>query len=249
MLIRVCFLPWEQPRVRGEKGKHRRVVPDFLGTTPGTTPRARGKACGGRIASGQGWANPACAGKLLNPWLLCSVPGNNPAYAGKGCWCPPDVPCVGNNPAYAGKRRGAHKSRRGFREQPRVRGEKAAMSSRRGISAGTTPRARGKAEDLHLVAGQPGNNPAYAGKRLRDQRVCGCTIEFSFNLHALRYSGTPPCTTRNSGTSPPPPEPPPPTPTPLTPRPGRGRRRSGVGRGRGRSSRYRPRQLPRARGG
>lgn len=105
---------------------------------------------------------PRARGKANRHRLRPGLLRNNPACAGKP-QSPPMPACVTG-------------------EQPRVRGENRARFTARPNHIGTTPRTRGKGAEGLTKISHSGNNPEYAGKRLRDQRVCSYTIEFSDNF-------------------------------------------------------------------
>lgn len=70
----------------------------------------------------------------------------------------------------------------GTTEQPRIRGEKVWGVAPPVLASGTTPHMRGKARTRRRPRGLLRNNPAHAGKRLRNQQVYRTSIEFSFNV-------------------------------------------------------------------
>ena len=90
---------------------------------------------------------------------------------------------LGITPAYAGKRSRRRPTWRGWRDHPRVCGEKILSDSSEQAEGGSPPRMRGKGRPRRDKNGQRGITPAYAGKRsglpkrsmtVRDHpRVCG----------------------------------------------------------------------------
>ena len=94
----------------------------------------------------------------------------------------------GITPAYAGKRGLSTTTGRGWKDHPRVCGEKSSRLPRRLKNAGSPPRVRGKDGPRVYYIPNSGITPAYAGKRRRvpaklaasrdHPRVCGEKISF-----------------------------------------------------------------------
>ena len=90
---------------------------------------------------------------------------------------------MGITPACAGKSRSTNVLEWGFKDHPRVCGEKAILELRLKLSVGSPPRVRGKAMDSDPTVDMERITPACAGKSVESQqperdfedhpRVCG----------------------------------------------------------------------------
>ena len=173
--------PWDHPRACGEKTARRSTTSFFSGSPP----RMRGKDWRKRRKEYQRRITPAYAGKSPSPCSSRQGSRDHPRVCGeKRRLLGPDLPGLGSpprmrgkvnkdnakigfsgiTPAYAGKRTAPPSAPHGYRDHPRVCGEKAAEQLRRALQLGSPPRMRGKepAQAVPLKGG--GITPAYAGK-------------------------------------------------------------------------------------
>ena len=191
---------WDHPRVCGEKWQNR--VNQLL--VRGSPPRMRGKGRRNHPVIFVDGITPAYAGKSHPLFIqqrasrdhprVCgekpqpathsaAPPGSPPRMRGK------DEQTTGKNenaritPAYAGKRsQGVAALQLGW-DHPRVCGEKPHLTPAIDRSKGSPPRMRGKVAPMRPRIAPPGITPAYAGKRLQNDkgniygrdhpRVCG----------------------------------------------------------------------------
>ena len=140
-MLPTAFVPRDHPRVCGEKGKGGVLT---MAET-GSPPRMRGKVGGAKNIAGTARITPAYAGKSLrhgdilhrkgdHPRVcgekgyqtsqLFALMGSPPRMRGKEPAFRPHVFGRGITPAYAGKRARGMPSRQGWRDHPRVCGEK-----------------------------------------------------------------------------------------------------------------------------
>ena len=191
---------WDHPRICGEKA----ALHFLLFAMLGSPPHMRGKVyrCGDRGADGG--ITPAYAGKRVQHSLFGLLGRDHPRICGEKlffCWfasarlgSPPhmrgkELPArrrrvyVGITPAYAGKSLASNRAIRGYKDHPRICGEKIFANHSRAISLGSPPHMRGK-ETLGVIDGNDiGITPAYAGKSSRESqalhrhrdhpRICG----------------------------------------------------------------------------
>ena len=181
----------------------------------------RGKVFARLIASATGGITPAYAGKryLCNSCLeghgdhprvcgekrpvpagLMLLAGSPPRMRGKVTCTGSHADALGITPAYAGKSVSVIWLVSQPQDHPRVCGEKTNMPELKGMSVGSPPRMRGKAEKPHRAYIFWGITPAYAGKSttprsqaptLRDHpRVCG--EKESNGVASWRRLGSPP---------------------------------------------------------
>ena len=190
----------DHPRVCGEKSKTK----DTAAYTPGSPPHVRGKvstrfcaischgitpACAGkrclhRFCKGISKDHPRVCGEKSRCWLDLEPPtGSPPRMRGKGLGASKGCDGVGITPACAGKSASHGCGSRGWRDHPRVCGEKVSAIHRESASLGSPPRMRGKVTSGMLFLAFIGITPAYAGKRFSTPsipqtrgdhpRVCG----------------------------------------------------------------------------
>ena len=172
----------DHPRVCGEKSKTK----DTAAYTPGSPPHVRGKvstrfcaischgitpACAGkrclhRFCKGISKDHPRVCGEKSRCWLDLEPPtGSPPRMRGKGLGASKGCDGVGITPACAGKSASHGCCSRGWRDHPRVCGEKVSAIHRESASLGSPPRMRGKVTSGMLFLAFIGITPAYAGKR------------------------------------------------------------------------------------
>ena len=158
--LSVC-LPWDHPRVCGEKMVRR----SDSRLSQGSPPRMRGKEDHIMSKKKRNGITPACAGKspavLQWPRVLWDHPrmcgekssaasspatpsGSPPHVRGKVCHLDGDGLIVGITPACAGKRRTAAKSRGRCEDHPRMCGEKRHLAAVQKARIGSPPHVRGK---------------------------------------------------------------------------------------------------------
>ena len=172
---------WDHPRVRGEKS----VQLMLYAMSPGSPPRARGKAAGEGQAGRTGGITPACAGKrgggrglgrryrdhprvrgekaetITDEQIALGSP---PRARGKGDAVIGDALDLGITPACAGKSFRRGNTNPFNRDHPRVRGEKLHRHAPAQTCPGSPPRARGKAAAQPVDGREQGITPACAGK-------------------------------------------------------------------------------------
>ena len=182
------MLPWDHPRVCGEKSG----LPVSVPTRMGSPPRMRGKDVKQAIKIMMQRITPAYAGKSALRFLMrcqkwdhprvCGEknayyklgqqkPGSPPRMRGKVCiplWC---SVTAGITPAYAGKRDKPLVIVSTITDHPRVCGEKQHHVTVRAATLGSPPRMRGKGVVYVFVSEKFGITPAYAGKSHRTS-VC-----------------------------------------------------------------------------
>ena len=186
-LTRHLPLPWDHPRVCGEK----LAIENKVNEPQGSPPRMRGKAKVWPISTRCWGITPAYAGKRASASPALSVPWDHPRVCGEkaarplhvahALGSPPRMRGKGRGktanlrggritPAYAGKRAGKNLAAALQGDHPRVCGEKPLLLGRVSGPLGSPPRMRGKAR-AHLSASpRPRITPAYAGKRLKRSR-------------------------------------------------------------------------------
>ena len=151
----------DHPRVCGEKvdgGRNR-------SRQMGSPPRMRGKACVACASAAPGWDHPrVCGEKNLEDKSLHPVRGSPPRMRGKEETETGGPGPSGITPAYAGKRSSCVSVFAGFRDHPRVCGEKLVCLPFRNYTAGSPPRMRGKVDEVLPGDTFSGITPAYAGK-------------------------------------------------------------------------------------
>ena len=172
----------DHPRVCGEKSKTK----DTAAYTPGSPPHVRGKvstrfcaischgitpACAGkrclhRFCKGISKDHPRVCGEKSRCWLDLEPPtGSPPRMRGKGLGASKGCDGVGITPACAGKSASHGCGSRGWRDHPRVCGEKIQHPKYTTDKGGSPPRMRGKVTSGMLFLAFIGITPAYAGKR------------------------------------------------------------------------------------
>ena len=193
----VQLLPWDHPRVCGEKLHQRFVVRIRVGSPP----RMRGKVerlCQSDCRIG---ITPAYAGKRNAQRLGASGSRDHPRICGEKYFFVEDCLLADRiTPAYAGKRLWCRGHGAPGQDYPRVCGEKRSRFKRRQDVKGSPPHMRGKGKSLCDDLQRVGITPAYAGKRrLRSRpgdgrkdhpRVCGEKRIFRFKLTPI--VGSPP---------------------------------------------------------
>ena len=143
----------------------------------GSPPRVRGKESAAGSSGLSYWITPACAGKSFQWRVQASTEcGSPPRVRGKG-----ESGLVVSDetritPACAGKRAALLRRRRGYRDHPRVCGEKTAVGHPRFTIQGSPPRVRGKESFAVPNRLRRRITPACAGKRTR----------FWLKLHSLQ---------------------------------------------------------------
>ena len=151
----------DHPRVCGEKSRFQKPK----ATPPGSPPRVRGKVGAGQPTCNGRGITPACAGKSRSPkskvfsiWdhpRVCGEKtvsprkflltlGSPPRVRGKVFNSQPNRPESGITPACAGKSTSTHDWFNGWRDHPRVCGEKILDSIPNLVAARITPACAGK---------------------------------------------------------------------------------------------------------
>ena len=203
----------DHPRVCGEKF----CFSSLMAFATGSPPRMRGKGIAVLLVDGQAGITPAYAGKRRGPPAACLRSGDHPRVCGEKFYLPltggifagspprmrgkgfpvnSEKRASGITPAYAGKSASHGCGSRGWRDHPRVCGEKSSAARAAWVKLGSPPRMRGKAGGLFLCMSLPGITPAYAGKSsMKDcfehlnqdhPRVCGEKT----TRHSLKRCGT-----------------------------------------------------------
>ena len=132
----------------------------------GITPACAGKRCLHRFCKGISKDHPRVCGEKSRCWLDLEPPtGSPPRMRGKGLGASKGCDGVGITPACAGKSASHGCGSRGWRDHPRVCGEKVSAIHRESASLGSPPRMRGKVTSGMLFLAFIGITPAYAGKR------------------------------------------------------------------------------------
>ena len=175
------LLSEEHPRARGENVScaSRSLV------SLGTSPRTRGKPLGPLEAGYLDRNIPAHAGKTLvcgaDHTRLGEHPrargenrqsrqtrlpdwGTSPRTRGKPAVAANPLAGLGNIPAHAGKTAVARAALSAVKEHPRARGENAVGSDHDSVGLGTSPRTRGKPNEISVRSTGKRNIPAHAGK-------------------------------------------------------------------------------------
>ena len=156
----------------------------------GITPAYAGKSqfCG--LDKNRFWDHPrVCGEKPREARNICLDRGSPPRMRGKDSVVD-GLQCVhGITPAYAGKRACGTQNRQGWRDHPRVCGEKLECRLESLGLLGSPPRMRGKESVWFSTCTRSGITPAYAGKSFptsmfrsvgRDHpRICGEKIVVS----------------------------------------------------------------------
>ena len=172
----------DHPRVRGEQ----MPWPECARVRAGSSPRARGAAQRQRGDRAERGIIPACAGSSGSPVAggpsardhprlrgeqrpVESVDerlrGSSPRARGAGLGAGVHRPLPGIIPACAGSSTIVSGAATAFSAHPRVRGEQGVAIATKGLSAGSSPRARGAAVRADHAARAPGIIPACAGSR------------------------------------------------------------------------------------
>ena len=142
-------------------------------STPGTSPRTRGKLWGGFCVWFLGGNIPAHAGKTYPRRGDHQVnTGTSPRTRGKRRTFVTEESFTGNIPAHAGKTFEFIPVFHCVREHPRARGENFASLAIACIFRGTSPRTRGKRVGIMRQILGFGNIPAHAGKTGTSQAEC-----------------------------------------------------------------------------
>ena len=155
------------PRVRGKQLFTRRplrwwrLIPACAGKTPAVVPRPD-----------SGRAHPrVCGENVVGEFEEVSGAGSSPRVRGKprlaGYW----IGIAGLIPACAGKTPASPATSRQPTAHPRVCGENAGLSSAASLTAGSSPRVRGKQRGVQLTNQSRGLIPACAGKTDQITRV------------------------------------------------------------------------------
>ena len=178
----VPFLPpyQDHPRVCGEKARTL-IVQD---EPQGSPPRMRGKEVKALLHFNWVGITPACAGKSIYQLLPCrGARGSPPRVRGKGISRHRVALHRGITPAYAGKSQSYRQPCSAMWDHPRVCGEKSKPKPGKDRRMESPPRVRGKGVRLPPLHVPAGITPAYAGKRLQNDkgniygrdhpRVCG----------------------------------------------------------------------------
>ncbi len=190
----------DHPRVCGEKTASRHRRPRRRGSPPrmrgkdfadiqqivlkGITPAYAGKRYTVIRILITSWDHPrVCGEKRAAATMPCEIRGSPPRMRGKVEKRSGSTINMGITPAYAGKRGKPVHINSGYRDHPRVCGEKSVGQHTEGGGRGSPPRMRGKVAAVDVVGHIDGITPAYAGKswsrraesrKKRDHpRVCG----------------------------------------------------------------------------
>ena len=156
-----CFLPWDHPRLRGEKSQSCSAASGCGGSSPLT----RGKAPCPALKPAALRIIPAYAGKsIYTTATRGGCWGSSPLTRGKGCHHHSQRRVAGIIPAYAGKRMAKHSTRWHRQDHPRLRGEKAAQVAAAQVGIGSSPLTRGKDLIYCFPLLSTRIIPAYAGK-------------------------------------------------------------------------------------
>ena len=169
------------PRVCGENLR----AASSASSTPGSSPRVRGKRCGCKFARPRAWLIPACAGKTGHPSgqigdaeahpRVCGenhtrtrftgdVKGSSPRVRGKQVQGARELRRQRLIPACAGKTSTRFQQRHPMQAHPRVCGENPFGYSHARITRGSSPRVRGKPFYQDFDKNGLGLIPACAGK-------------------------------------------------------------------------------------
>ena len=196
------------PRGRGKGFFHGRSVP-----LAGITPAWAGKRPSFLLTSFFKRDHPRVGGeKVYSPSARKRQSGSPPRGRGKG---DVDLKIPGLNritPAWAGKSLASNRAVRGYKDHPRVGGEKYALKSPDGFKEGSPPRGRGKGSGCWASPNRQRITPAWAGKSLADRRLCGLCRDHPRvggektpeQRKKLRDWGSPPRGRGKAGGSPPP---------------------------------------------
>ena len=104
-----------------------------------------------------------------------AVRGSPPRGRGKGAVEAPAPACEGITPAWAGKSRESVLAGAGWRDHPRVGGEKEVMDTGQALTRGSPPRGRGKELENLRVYAVTGITPAWAGKSPQWRTSCSAS--------------------------------------------------------------------------
>ena len=129
------------------------------------TPAYAGKSCNRFCTSGSGWDHPRLCGEkcIFGDTVLCSL-GSPPPMRGKADVVLNRIDRIGITPAYAGKRYIFKGLLCGFKDHPRLCGEKCAEPSIVVTIQGSPPPMRGKVVRAIPDILRKRITPAYAGK-------------------------------------------------------------------------------------
>ena len=177
----VVSIPWDHPRICGEKAKGSSLTTSKSGSPPhmrgkgvkpryhrvamGITPAYAGKRHSRFYYSDRCWDHPRiCGEKAKGSSLTTSKSGSPPHMRGKDdsfaeSWC-----TSGITPAYAGKSRVAQFVDCCAWDHPRICGEKYRYKPSRVSGKGSPPHMRGKVEVHSCLVLDVRITPAYAGK-------------------------------------------------------------------------------------
>ena len=193
-------LPWDHPRICGEKPSGQHGADFAAGITPAyagkrTTldclevlRRDHPRICGEKFIVHprrilQAGSPPHMRGKETKFLSGGMAERITPAYAGKVANSGGGRVLCGITPAYAGKSKLSPNCIVVKRDHPRICGEKSQHIGARYIPKGSPPHMRGKASCLYFRVPLTGITPAYAGKSYRERyghhqgrdhpRICG----------------------------------------------------------------------------
>ena len=154
--------PGSPPHVRG-KGLH--ILAHGLDV--GITPACAGKRCLHRFCKGISKDHPRVCGEKSRCWLDLEPPtGSPPRMRGKGLGASKGCDGVGITPACAGKSASHGCGSRGWRDHPRVCGEKWKVWPGLLPLSGSPPRMRGKAATGRLIVTVTVDHPRVCGEKL-----------------------------------------------------------------------------------
>ena len=147
-------------RGKEQDQRHRRLH-------PGITPACAGKRCLHRFCKGISKDHPRVCGEKSRCWLDLEPPtGSPPRMRGKGLGASKGCDGVGITPACAGKSASHGCGSRGWRDHPRVCGEKANGAESGQNKAGSPPHVRGKVHFYNRIKPRTRITPACAGKSI-----------------------------------------------------------------------------------
>ena len=142
-------MPWDHPRVGGEKKRRALSVSAFLGSPP----RGRGKANKAMNEISKAGSPPHGRGKVVLRQVAGAPAGITPAWAGKSICLALPITAP--------------------RDHPRVGGEKTRVFQQHFPAVGSPPHGRGKGAGLHALLPETRITPAWAGKRLTRPAMTG----------------------------------------------------------------------------
>ena len=156
------------------RGRGKRFGQEEVAGVEGLIPAWAGKTCPPRTRLAAPWAHPRVGGENARKrWKQINTAGSSPRGRGKHGRA---VESVGERrliPAWAGKTRTARRRPRPGRAHPRVGGENDASQVTQTTGPGSSPRGRGKPNEMVCEPQPFGLIPAWAGKTWRNTRRCG----------------------------------------------------------------------------